>query len=80
MHPPKLATALSLATAILFAAGAALALDARYTDADGDMVADAPKDAKLWVDPAVLIFAYTPVEDPSVYAKVWDGFLRHLER
>jgi len=58
----------------------ASALDARYTDGDGDLVADAPKDPKQWVDPATLIFAYTPVEDPSVYAKVWDGFLRHMEK
>ena len=36
-----------------------------------------PKD---FVDPPVLIFAYTPVEDPAVYAKVWDGFLKHLEK
>lgn len=56
------------------------ALDSRYTDADGDLVADAPKDPAQWVDPATLIFAYTPVEDPSVYAKVWDGFLRHMEK
>ena len=27
-----------------------------------------------------MIFAYTPVEDPAVYAKVWDGFLKHLEK
>ena len=58
----------------------ASALDARYTDADGDLVADAPKDPKQWVDPSTLIFAYTPVEDPAVYAKVWDGFLRHMEK
>jgi phosphonate transport system substrate-binding protein len=56
------------------------AMDARFTDADGDLVADAPKDPKQWVDPATLIFAYTPVEDPAVYAKVWDGFLRHMEK
>ncbi|HUS95384.1 MAG TPA: phosphate/phosphite/phosphonate ABC transporter substrate-binding protein, partial [Hyphomicrobiaceae bacterium] len=24
-------------------------------------------------------FAYTPVEDPSVYAKVWDGFIKHMQ-
>ena len=81
MRRTRLAVMLSLVTAITFVvATAALALDARYRDDDGDMVADAPKDAKLWVDPAVLIFAYTPVEDPSVYAKVWDSFLRHLEK
>jgi phosphonate transport system substrate-binding protein len=32
------------------------------------------------MDPSVLIFAYTPVEDPAVYAKVWEGFLRHMEK
>ena len=56
------------------------ALDARYCDRDGDLVADAPTDAKDWVDPSVLIFAYTPVEDPAVYRKVWDGFLQHMEK
>ena len=56
------------------------ALDARFCDADGDLVADAPKDAGKLVDPPVLIFAYTPVEDPAVYGKVWDGFLRHMEK
>jgi phosphonate transport system substrate-binding protein len=56
------------------------ALDARFCDENGDLVADAPKDSKQWVDPSVLIFAYTPVEDPAVYAKVWEGFLRHMEK
>ena len=56
------------------------ALDARFCDRDGDMVADLPSDAKAIVNPATLIFAYTPVEDPEVYRKVWDGFLRHLEK
>ncbi|MEY6433548.1 phosphate/phosphite/phosphonate ABC transporter substrate-binding protein [Thioalkalicoccus limnaeus] len=60
--------------------GPLLAMDPRYTDADGDLVADAPTDPKDWVDPPVLVFAYTPVEDPSVYAKVWDGFLAHMEQ
>lgn len=55
-------------------------LDTRFCDENGDMVADAPKDPKQWVDPSVLIFAYTPVEDPAVYAKVWEGFLRHMEK
>jgi phosphonate transport system substrate-binding protein len=56
------------------------ALDARFCDADGDLVADAPKDPSKLVDPPVLIFAYTPVEDPAVYAKVWDGFLAHMQK
>jgi phosphonate transport system substrate-binding protein len=71
--------AAALVGALLLAPGA-LALDARFTDENADMVADAPKDAKSWTDPPVLIFAYTPVEDPSVYAKAWEGFLRHMEK
>lgn len=70
----------AVALLAMLGAGPALALDPRYQDADGDLVADLPKDPKNWVDPATLVFAYTPVEDPSVYAKVWDGFLRHMER
>lgn len=56
------------------------ALDQRFTDADGDLVADAPKDPKQFVDPPVLIFSFTPVEDPAVYANVWNGFIRHMEK
>ena len=55
-------------------------LDKRFCDRDGDLVADAPADPKQWVDPAALIFAYTPVEDPEVYRSVWDGFLQHMTR
>lgn len=58
----------------------AQALDDRFTDANGDLVADAPTDPKAWVDPAVLIFSYTPVEDPAVYAKVWDSFIAHMQK
>lgn len=53
-------------------------LDKAYCDRDGDMVADAPTDPKQFVNPSTLIFAYTPVEDPAVYAKVWDGFVKYL--
>jgi phosphonate transport system substrate-binding protein len=70
---------IAAATLALFAVAPSLALDQRFTDADGDMVADAPKDPKQFVDPPVLIFSYTPVEDPAVYAKVWDGFIKHME-
>ena len=54
------------------------AMDPRYQDNDGDLVADAPTDPKDWIDPPTLVFSYTPVEDPSVYAKVWDGFIAHM--
>ena len=55
------------------------ALDERFCDADGDLVADAPADESQWVDPDTLIFAYTPVEDPAVYREAWADFLVYLE-
>jgi phosphonate transport system substrate-binding protein len=53
-------------------------LDKRYCDRDRDLVADLPLDPKEWVDPDTIIFSYTPVEDPAIYAKVWDGFIKHM--
>ncbi len=80
IRPFAAASALALAAVLgLSAITPAAALDARYKDADGDMIADTPE-AKDQVDPPALIFAYTPVEDPAVYAKVWEGFLKHLEK
>lgn len=54
-------------------------LDARYCDVDGDLIADIPTDPADLLDPDTLIFAYTPVEDPAVYATAWADFLTHLE-
>jgi len=74
-------TLLASAVAGLFAAASLAAsadLSPRYTDSDGDMVADIPSDASGLVDPSTLVFAYTPVEDPAVYADVWSDFLDHL--
>jgi phosphonate transport system substrate-binding protein len=65
-----------LVCAAMLAAPPAAALDVRYVDTDGDLVADTP--AKT-VDPPTLIFAYTPGEDPASYQRVWDDFLQHLE-
>ena len=73
-------TVLAAATALALASPAAaeFELDPRYTDADGDLVADVPEDPADRIDPSTLIFAYTPVEDPAVYAEVWQGFLDHM--
>lgn len=54
-------------------------LDVRYCDRNGDLVAEPPSDPRLQLDPDVLIFAYTPVEDPAQFRDVWRGFLDHLE-
>ncbi|NIA71623.1 phosphate/phosphite/phosphonate ABC transporter substrate-binding protein [Pelagibius litoralis] len=53
-------------------------LDERYCDRDFNLTADLPADPADWVDPDTIIFSYTPVEDPAVYAKVWDGFIQHM--
>jgi phosphonate transport system substrate-binding protein len=71
--------AAALAAAPFAGALAAFDLDPRYVDDDGDMIADIPTEASEWVDPPTLIFAYTPVEDPAVYADVWADFLAHME-
>lgn len=79
MRYAALALSLSIVTFSL-PAQAEFKLDSRYTDADDDMVADTPTDKKQLVDPDTLIFAYTPVEDPAVYADIWQGFLEHMAK
>jgi len=70
-----------LAALAVFALGtAAFGMDPRFKDADGDLVADPPTNPAEFVDPPVLVFSYTPVEDPAVYAKVWEGFVQHLAK
>ena len=53
-------------------------LDKQYCDRNNDLVADLPLDESKWSNPDTIIFSYTPVEDPAVYAKVWDGFINHM--
>ena len=72
-------SAIALAALVATPALAEFKLDDRYTDADGDLVADIPSDPSELIDPDTLIFAYTPVEDPAVYRDVWTGFLEHME-
>lgn len=79
---PALAGALALALAP-FAASAQDCergqLDTMYCDADGDLVADAPTDPAELQNPDTLVFAYTPVEDPAIYADIWEPFIAHME-
>lgn len=79
--------ALLLSAASLVSPGQAAAadcphgmLDKQYCDWDGDLVADLPQDEKQWSNPDTIIFAYTPVEDPAVYAKIWDSFIKHMSK
>lgn len=53
-------------------------LDASFCDANRDLVADTPADPKRLKNPSVLVFTYTPVEDPAVYEKTFKPFTDHL--
>lgn len=53
-------------------------LDEIFCDSDGDLVADTPTDPSQWRDPSTLVFAYTPVEDPAVYANIFSEFIDYL--
>jgi phosphonate transport system substrate-binding protein len=50
-------------------------LDEAYCDADKDLVADIPAKTR---DPSVIVFAYTPVEDPAVYENAFKPFTEYL--
>jgi len=79
---------LAAAGLAVLAAGAATAqdaacknrgqLDTAYCDENMDLVADVPKDRSKWKDPSTLVWAYTPVEDPAVYANIFKPFTDHL--
>lgn len=55
-------------------------LDTLYCDENGDLVADAPKDPAKLRNPSTLVFTYTPVEDPAVYANILKPFIDHLAK
>ena len=59
-------------------AGELSALDTRYTDKDGDLVADFATDNCK--DPSTLVFTYTPVEDPAVYKDAFADFQAYLSK
>ena len=51
-----------------------------YCDENDDLVADTPTDPDKLLNPDTLVFAYTPVEDPAIYADIWKPFIEHLEK
>jgi phosphonate transport system substrate-binding protein len=50
-------------------------LDEAYCDVNNDLVADIPAKTR---DPGVIVFAYTPVEDPAVYENAFKPFTEYL--
>ncbi len=53
-------------------------LNERYTDADNDLVADAPADEADWLNPDRLTFSYIATEEPERYGEVFDALIQHL--
>ena len=41
-------------------------------------MANLPLEPADWTNPNTIIFSYTPVEGPAIYAKVCDGFVKHM--
>lgn len=72
-------TALGAVLLVSLANDARAQLSPRYQDINRDLVADLPVDEADWRDPRILIFAYTPVEDPALYTQVWNEFITHME-
>lgn len=78
----SIAATLTLAVISTGAAQAAsndFKIDSRYSQGP-DLLAKIPTKRSQQLDPSVLVFAYTPVEDPAVYKDVWARFLQHMER
>ena len=53
-------------------------LDANYCDENRDLVADAPMNPNKFKDPRELVFSYSPIEEPMMFAKVWRPFADYL--
>ena len=53
-------------------------LDTPYCDANSNLVADLPTDPSKWKSPDPLMFAYAPVEDPSIYERMFKPFTEYL--
>jgi phosphonate transport system substrate-binding protein len=54
-------------------------LDARFTDADGDLVADLPTDPAQLIDPDTLVFS-TLGSDIDREKEIWKDFTDHLKK
>ena len=55
-------------------------LDPRYTDANGDLVADAPTDPSKQIDPPTLRFTYISVEDDAPFRAGFKDLLTALSK
>ncbi len=63
-----------------FAAPVVHKLDPKFTDSDGDLVADAPTDPSQFVDPPTIRFAYVEEIDPAKQKAAWKSFTDYLSK
>ena len=52
-------------------------LEARYSDTDGDLIADPPGEEAEWLDPPTVKFGYLSTEQDR-YAEIWAPVLKQL--
>jgi phosphonate transport system substrate-binding protein len=55
-------------------------LDAKYVDANGDLLADAPTDPAQQIDPPTLAFSYVYAEDQSEYKSAFADLMAHISK
>ncbi len=53
-------------------------LEPRFSDADGDLVADLPRDPAQCIQPDPIVFSYIAGENAERDAEQWAGFVAHL--
>ena len=56
------------------------ALDPRYTDSNGDLVADAPSDPSKLLDPPTLTFCYVTAEQDAEFKTVFSGVMDAISK
>ncbi|SDR16641.1 phosphate/phosphite/phosphonate ABC transporter substrate-binding protein [Pseudovibrio sp. Tun.PSC04-5.I4] len=54
-------------------------LNSEYTDSNCDLLADPPEERSSLRNPDTLVWAYTPIEEPNIYAELFRPFTRYLE-
>jgi phosphonate transport system substrate-binding protein len=69
----------TMASRLLGETTAPTKLDKKYRDADGDLLADPPKDAAKALDPKEINFSYVASSDTEGEADAWKEFLAALE-
>lgn len=52
----------------------------RYTDANGDLIADPPADAAKLIDPPTLYFSYVPVDDSTDFKTAFGDLMKYITR